>query len=353
MYKEGNNYSVYCHQCSVNLKKYIGITGRKNLKHRFLNGKGYQHNIRFSNAINKYGWDSFITTVLDSNLTRDQARELEIYYIAKYDTTNPEKGYNVSPGGNLVNEITRKQISKTLTGRKMPDDQKERLRAKLKNVPHYWVPSSAGIKGFDNKRSKHVICIETQEIYGSLHEAATKTGFDRKSLQQACEGKAKYVHGYHFAFWPIDIRPKEELNIKKAIRCIELNVVYRNVKEAAKAFNLCESTIQKTCAHKYKASKGFHFLIEEEYQKVAINKSTKEIIEYCDSFKPKKIRKKPENKKTKKIICINTGKIYNSATEVRDDLGICISSISSVCTGKYKSAGRNLKEKYVFKYFTI
>jgi len=71
------------------------------------------------------------------------------------------------------------------------------------------------LKGFDNKRSKHVICIETQEIYGSLHEAATKTGFDRKSLQQACEGKAKYVHGYHFAFWPIDIRPKEELNIKK------------------------------------------------------------------------------------------------------------------------------------------
>ena len=93
------------------------------------------------------------------------------------------------------------------------------------------------------------------------------------------------------------------------------------LKKPQKAFNLCE-----TCAH-------------EEYQKL-------QLIEYCDSFKPKKFERNQ-----RKLFVLTQAKIYNSATEARDDLGICISSISSVCTGRYKSAGRNLKEKYVFKYY--
>lgn len=54
----------------------------------------------FWNAINKYGWDNFEKEILENNLTFDEAIEGEIFYIAFFDATNKEKGYNLSRGGN-------------------------------------------------------------------------------------------------------------------------------------------------------------------------------------------------------------------------------------------------------------
>ena len=53
----------------------------------------------FSNAIMKYGWDSFIPIVLIDGLNKDAADYFEIELIKEFDTTNPKYGYNISQGG--------------------------------------------------------------------------------------------------------------------------------------------------------------------------------------------------------------------------------------------------------------
>jgi group I intron endonuclease len=101
-----SNYIIYMHRNIVNKKVYIGITNNPKRRWR-LNGIEYrppksenQNGRRFWNAIEKYGWDSFEQTILEKDLSFDEAIEKEKQYIEKYDATNKSKGYNVSKGGN-------------------------------------------------------------------------------------------------------------------------------------------------------------------------------------------------------------------------------------------------------------
>ena len=93
-------YCVYQHTNKLNNKKYIGITSKQDVSERWQNGSGYFSNKHFYNAIKKYGWDTgFTHEILAENLRADEAKQLEIALIAKYDLTNPNFGYNKSKGG--------------------------------------------------------------------------------------------------------------------------------------------------------------------------------------------------------------------------------------------------------------
>lgn len=98
------NYVVYCHT-APNGKKYIGITRQKPTK-RWNNGKGYYYNIHFNRAIKKYGWDNFRHEIIAENLTQEEASETEKKYIAKYNTTNPKYGFNITTGGEKGYQLT-------------------------------------------------------------------------------------------------------------------------------------------------------------------------------------------------------------------------------------------------------
>lgn len=52
-------------------------------------------------AINKYGLNNFDFIVIEE-CDKNELNEKEIYWIKKYNSTNDEKGYNVSPGGDYV-----------------------------------------------------------------------------------------------------------------------------------------------------------------------------------------------------------------------------------------------------------
>lgn len=92
-----NNYYVYMHK-SPNGKVYVGITCQEPTK-RWNNGKGYQHNEYFSRAIEKYGWDNFEHIIIAYNVGIGTAKEVEKDFIKFYDSTNPDKGYNITHGG--------------------------------------------------------------------------------------------------------------------------------------------------------------------------------------------------------------------------------------------------------------
>ena len=100
-----SNYCVYKHENKLNGKVYIGMTN--NTKRRWRSSgieyrppKDRNQNIPFWNAIKKYGWDNFESSVLEDNLTFEQAIEMEIKYISQYQSNSKMNGYNVSKGGN-------------------------------------------------------------------------------------------------------------------------------------------------------------------------------------------------------------------------------------------------------------
>ena len=63
-----------------------------------VDGKRYSLNPRFVKAIKKYGWKNVISKVLAYDLTEEEDRNYETYFIMYYNADNPEFGYNCNKG---------------------------------------------------------------------------------------------------------------------------------------------------------------------------------------------------------------------------------------------------------------
>ena len=80
------------HTNLTNNKKYVGIT-KVSETTRWNNGNGYKDNEKFYPDIKKYGWENgFLHEIIKENLSYKDARELERYYIEKYNSVS--NGYN-------------------------------------------------------------------------------------------------------------------------------------------------------------------------------------------------------------------------------------------------------------------
>lgn len=95
--EENRNFTVYKHT-SPNGKVYIGVA--KDVKKRWAGGHGYYGQL-LGEKISKYGWDNFKHEILAEGLTEEEASDMEKRMILKYDSTNPEKGYNRRNGGGI------------------------------------------------------------------------------------------------------------------------------------------------------------------------------------------------------------------------------------------------------------
>ena len=132
---EERKFVVYKHT-SPNGKVYIGITSQK-LNRRFRDGKGYYNNKHFYNAIKKYGWDNFSHEVLFDNLTEEEAKLMEQFYIALYDSF--KNGYNRTLGGEGLlgytpTEETRIKLRNANIGKKPSPETIEKRIESLKNA---------------------------------------------------------------------------------------------------------------------------------------------------------------------------------------------------------------------------
>lgn len=77
---------------------YIGQTWQT-LKERFNSGCGYKGCAYLNNAIKKHGKNNFYYEILTVCSTQEMANYWEDYFIKKYDSQNPKKGYNLKEGG--------------------------------------------------------------------------------------------------------------------------------------------------------------------------------------------------------------------------------------------------------------
>ena len=102
-------WTIYKHTFP-NGKIYIGQT-KQTLEERFCNGKGYRGCPYINHAIEKYGWTSVKTEIIQTDIpSQEEANKLEIYYIEKYEARNPNIGYNIAIGGGVVNKIKDEAI---------------------------------------------------------------------------------------------------------------------------------------------------------------------------------------------------------------------------------------------------
>jgi hypothetical protein len=80
----------------VNGKVYIGKACGRNATGRSYLGSGKY----YKRAEKKYGKENFRRTTIDVCESLKDQNIKEIFWIDFYDARNPEKGYNISPGGN-------------------------------------------------------------------------------------------------------------------------------------------------------------------------------------------------------------------------------------------------------------
>lgn len=195
-------YTVYMHKNKINNKVYIGITCQKT-KYRWGAGSGYKKQIKFYNAICKYGWENFEHIILYENLTFEEAKEKEIEMIKKYNSFSKNNGYNATKGGEGTNgvpcsEEKKLKISKANKGHKFTDEERKRISNSLKgNIPH---------------NCKKVLCVETGVIYNSMHQAEKETGAKYKNISKVCKNEygRKTAGGYHWQYYDLEKEESEE-----------------------------------------------------------------------------------------------------------------------------------------------
>ena len=360
-----NNYIVYTH-ISPSGKRYIGITCQKP-EYRWNNGRGYIKNKHFYRAINKYGWDNFEHIIIARSLSEEEAKWLEIELIREFDSTNQEKGYNITLGGEGSN------------GRKLSDEEKKEIskRTKGENNPMY------GKVGILNPKSKSIVMFDKNGVlikeFESIKQANDYFNKPRafSFISAVCLEKRGSAYNHFFLFkeeyekmiikntfsiWlrnkkneinKVNVRRnKEEENKNREVYQLEIGTYkiikkYNSCYDASIKLNL--RNIYKVAIHEENRNTagGYHWMFVDEYEKLSIDEINdiyinKHLLEETGEKISKALKGKycgKNNFNSKPVICLTTKRIFYTTTE-----GVkyynCSNHISECCKGKIKSCGK-------------
>lgn len=178
-------------------------------------GHGYKNCPRFYSAIVSYGWSNFEHIILENNLTSDEANEKEQYYIKKYNSQNPDLGYNLTEGGSSLSEYWKTPEHRELQSQNKKLYFKEHPDKKIENDMHLKeiaqksakirsekmkenYANQGGLFHLNESRKKRIKCIETDEIFASLSEASKKYNISVGNISSVIHGKRKSAGGYHW-----------------------------------------------------------------------------------------------------------------------------------------------------------
>lgn len=263
-------YCVYIHTNKTNGKKYIGQTIYGNDPNlRWKGGSGYYTQQYFYRAIKKYGWNGFEHEVVASNLTKEEADNFEILLIKKFNTTNPQFGYNVvlGGGGSLGRHPTDEQIKK----------QKEAMR-KYYNDEKY----IQNMRDVASKRTVHQFTLLGEFIatYVSAMETQRQTGIHNGDISKCAFGRTTHAGEYIFLF-DEDVKNIDErvgrYNKSKKLRkepIVQLSLSGEYIAEwngsadAGRNLNISYKNINAVCRGKRNQAGGFRWIYLSDYLQV-------------------------------------------------------------------------------------
>lgn len=231
----------------INNKVYIGQTmhSLSNRKSQHINGYGRGSHYRFPKAIKKYGKENFKWEIIYTAKNLDDLNEKEIYFINLYDSTNPNKGYNIKSGGK------NKPLPKS-------------IKDKIGNAQKGELNHMYGKTGELNPTSKKVKNITTGEVFGSAMECARKLGLNNSHVSAVCRGDRGSTNKMVFRYLDENgniIEPKGKAQQKnKRVMNLDTGEIFESIAEAEKKYVKGKSgNISKVCNGIYKVCGGYRW----------------------------------------------------------------------------------------------
>lgn len=268
---EDTEYTVYKHT-APNGKVYIGITKQKP-EQRWRNGNGYKNNKHFYNAILKYGWKNIKHEIIcQAPLSSAQVGAVEKSFIHLYDSTNPDKGYNNSIGGECgtlgvhPSDETRRKISEA---NKRAYILNPELRRKISESQKGRIPWNKGQKGVQHHSSEaRKKMSESRKGANSPNYGKHLSNETRLKISEANKGKPSPFKGkHHSAETRLKLSESKKGQIpgnQKAIICVETGILYSSGKEAAESIGVTNGAISLAVRGKRKTAGGYHWKYVEE-----------------------------------------------------------------------------------------
>lgn len=191
--QQDGKYIIYAH-VSPTGKIYIGRTSKTLEMRSGKCGQKYKNNKDFYSDIKQYGWDNFTHEILEVCDTEEESMELEIKYIQKYDSCDPQKGYNKSIGGYPCNKGLTEEEKKRrqrLASKRWIENNKERFLAtnrKRESSPEYKKKKNEYNK--TEKRRRH------RTEYMKKYRELNREEYNRKRRERARRKRENTVGGY-------------------------------------------------------------------------------------------------------------------------------------------------------------
>lgn len=114
--------------------------------------------------------------------------------------------------------------------------------------------------------------------------------------------------------------------VAKKIICLETGIIYPSAAQAERELKICK--VSECCREIRLTAGGFHFAFLD---KIGDRTDYENIIASIEAKRPK------QNPRSKKVMCVETGIIYNSASEAMRETNI--RNIDSAARGDQRTAG--------------
>ena len=267
-----HHYCVYC-LTSPDGKKYFGISRYAAVK-RWKNGKGYAGNKRLKADLESVGFACFRHEVIREELTREEAEKLEAELIREYDTTDPEKGYNVRKGSASENYDVyvltfpdgKRYVG--LTGRNVKDrwdygngyKNNHRLREAIREAgfsnikkEHFSYPLFRGsAERIETALIDYFNSADPEKGYNRGHGALAEHGWKhsastKEKISAVTKGKRKSA---------LTRQKMRKAHDQRAVRNVTTGEEYGGVREAAEAVHVSPASVSRACNGQQKTAAG-------------------------------------------------------------------------------------------------
>ena len=199
---------VYKITNTINNKAYVGISIHEPEKDRIQKHLSGQGNRIIARAIKKYGKDAFTYEVLEENVFDEFLPDLEVAYIANYNTVAPH-GYNLTYGGDhkvpsedtrrKMSEAhknpsaeTRRKMSEAHKGKKLSEEHRRKISEAGKGRKHSAETRrkmSKARKGEKNPNFGKSPSAETQRRLSEIRKGKKHSAETRRKISEAHKGK--------------------------------------------------------------------------------------------------------------------------------------------------------------------
>ena len=272
MYNSLMRFTVYCHTCKINGKKYVGYTSNsleKRWNSHVLSAKK-NSNLPFHKAIRKYGEENFDHDILDVVLSLESANQAEILWIDEKKSHVSNDGYNCTIGGGGVvgyrhsdeqryaNSLRQKEVSsrsdvkqkRSASIKKSWTSQKSRIAHK-NGAKKYWS---------DDSKTRHF-----REVMSSLDVRSRISRSTRDAM------KSEIVRDHLKKSWTQERKNHaRERHNRSVIQCDregKVISIFESLLDAASSVGVSYSNISDCCRGVNMTSAGYVWKYADEIRR--------------------------------------------------------------------------------------